>query len=106
MDPVFLAAAFILGFAVRQVGLPPMVGFLAAGFVLGAFDIRGGALLRQLADLGVMLLLFSIGLKLNISNRLAMARRDMIRWPPSCVSNREFGERFSSCNDSRSCPGV
>ena len=31
MDPVWIAVAFILGIAVRQVGLPPMVGFLAAG---------------------------------------------------------------------------
>ena len=62
MDPVWIAVAFILGFAVRQVGLPPLVGFLAAGFVLHAFGVRGGEAIQEVSDIGVILLLFSIGL--------------------------------------------
>lgn len=68
MDPLLLTAAFILGFAVRQVGLPPMVGFLIAGFSLHAFGIQGGAALERVADIGVILLLFSIGLKLKLKS--------------------------------------
>jgi predicted Kef-type K+ transport protein len=68
MDPVFITIAFILGFLVRQVGLPPLVGFLAAGFVLHGFGFEGGEGLQLIADLGVTLLLFSIGLKLQIKN--------------------------------------
>ena len=70
MDPVFLAIAFLLGFAARQVSLPPLVGFLAAGFALNGLGFEGGPLLTQFADLGVTLLLFSIGLKLKIETLL------------------------------------
>ncbi len=60
MDPLWIAVAFILGFAVKQIGLPPMVGFLAAGFVLHSLGEEGGDTLDYLADFGVHLLLFSI----------------------------------------------
>ena len=70
MDPVWIALAFILGFAVRQVGLPPLVGFLAAGFVLNAFGVQGGGAIQEVSEFGVMLLLFSIGLKLRIKSLL------------------------------------
>ncbi len=70
MDPVLLAIAFVLGFVARQIGLPPLVGFLGAGFVLNGLGIEGGPLLAQIADLGVTLLLFSIGLKLKIGTVL------------------------------------
>jgi len=68
MDPVFISIAFVLGFLVRQVGLPPLVGFLAAGFALNALGFEGGEGLQTIADLGVTLLLFSIGLKLQLKN--------------------------------------
>lgn len=70
MDPLWIAIAFVLGFAVKQVGLPPLVGFLAAGFVLNAFGVEGGEALDQFADLGILLLLFSIGLKLKVKSLL------------------------------------
>lgn len=66
MDPYWILVAFILGFAVNRVGLPPLVGYLLAGFVLQAFDVEGGETLESIADLGVTLLLFSIGLKLRL----------------------------------------
>lgn len=68
MDPLFVSIAFVLGFLVRQVGLPPMVGFLAAGFVLNALGLEGGEGLQIMADLGITLLLFSIGLKLKLKS--------------------------------------
>ena len=68
MDPLLITVAFILGFLVKQVGLPPLVGFLAAGFVLNGLGFEGGETLQTIADLGVTLLLFSIGLKLNLRN--------------------------------------
>ena len=66
MDPLWILVAFILGFAVNRVGLPPLVGYLIAGFVLQALGVEGGETLEQIADLGVTLLLFSIGLKLRL----------------------------------------
>ncbi|UCD78447.1 MAG: cation:proton antiporter [Desulfobacterales bacterium] len=70
MEPLWILAAFTLGFAVYQVGLPPLVGYLIAGFVLQALGISGGEALDRIADLGVMLLLFTIGLKLKLRNLL------------------------------------
>ncbi|MCP3944272.1 MAG: cation:proton antiporter [Desulfobacteraceae bacterium] len=66
MDPLWILVAFILGFVVNRVGLPPLVGYLIAGFVLKAFGVEGGETLEKIADLGVTLLLFSIGLKLRL----------------------------------------
>lgn len=70
MLPVFLAVAFGLGFLSRQIGLPPLIGFLVAGFALKAFGYESTPLLIEFADLGVVLLLFSIGLKLKIETLL------------------------------------
>ncbi len=67
-DPLMLAAAFIAGFVFYRIGLPPLVGFLAAGFALGTMGAENTPLLSELADLGVTLLLFSIGLKLRVSS--------------------------------------
>jgi predicted Kef-type K+ transport protein len=68
VDPIFISIAFVLGFLVRQLSLPPLIGFLAAGFALQAFGFEGGETLHSMADLGVTLLLFSIGLKLNLKS--------------------------------------
>ena len=70
MDPVWITIAFFCGFLVRQIGLPPLVGFLAAGFVLKAMGAEAGEALQIISDLGVTLLLFSIGLKLRIKSLL------------------------------------
>ena len=67
-----IGAAFIFGLAVRQVGLPPLVGFLAAGFCINLLGPRfgmpaaTGPILDYVANLGVLLLLFTIGLKLKL----------------------------------------
>ena len=68
MDSLLIAVAFIFGLAAQQFRLPPMVGFLLAGFVLQAMDQKGGEGLQIIADLGVTLLLFSIGLKLQVKS--------------------------------------
>ncbi|MFH7325111.1 cation:proton antiporter [Desulfurivibrio sp. C05AmB] len=66
--PVTLSVAFLLGFIARQVGLPPLVGFLVAGFLFNAFGVESDSSIEIVADLGVTLLLFTIGLKLKIKN--------------------------------------
>jgi len=65
-DVTWITLAFALGFLVRTVGLPPLVGFLATGFVLNYMGISSGETLEKLADLGITLLLFTVGLKLNL----------------------------------------
>ena len=69
-DPIWIAVAFALGMAALQVGLPPLVGFLLAGFALNWAGAEGGRFLNEIADLGVTLLLFSIGLKLQVGKLL------------------------------------
>ncbi|MEQ1800748.1 MAG: cation:proton antiporter family protein [Gammaproteobacteria bacterium] len=68
MLAVWIAAAFALGLLARQAGLPPLIGFLAAGFLLNAAGIERVPLLEDVAHMGVLLLLFSVGLKLRIRN--------------------------------------
>jgi predicted Kef-type K+ transport protein len=67
-DPFWIAIAFLCGLAIRMLGLPPLIGFLAAGFMLNALGAEGGEFLSAMADLGITLLLFSIGLKLKLKS--------------------------------------
>jgi len=71
MDPLWLLIALVLGFVARQIRLPPLVGFLCAGFTLHALGVEGGPVLEKFANLGVTLLLFTIGLKLRLHSLLA-----------------------------------
>ena len=63
---IYLVITFGLGGLALAVRLPPLVGFLAAGFVINALDVAEVPQLDVLADLGVTLLLFAIGLKLDV----------------------------------------
>ncbi len=70
LDAVWIGAAFLSGLAARQVRLPPLVGYLIAGFVLYAADIDPGDVIDHFAEMGVTLLLFSLGLKLRLGTLL------------------------------------
>ena len=71
VDSAWISFAFICGFIFRLLKLPPLLGFLAAGFILNGMGIRqAGEALQELADLGVTLLLFTIGLKLDVKSLL------------------------------------
>ncbi len=70
MDISLLAFAFVLGFIAMQLNLPPLAGYLAAGFLLHAFGFSAGAQLDYVAEAGIQLLLFSIGLKLSLRSLL------------------------------------
>ncbi len=79
IEVVSLSFAFVFGLLVRQVGLPPLVGFLAAGFALNiwgpVFGLppQAGPFLEHVAHLGVLLLLFTVGLKLKLRNLIEPA---------------------------------
>ena len=68
MDPIWLSIAFVFGLGVRAIGLPPLVGYLLAGFALNYFGAEQGEFVSIVSDLGITLLLFTIGLKLKIKN--------------------------------------
>jgi predicted Kef-type K+ transport protein len=65
-DVAWITLAFLMGLGARLIGLPPLIGFLATGFLLSTQGIVTGDVLQKLADLGITLLLFSIGLKLDL----------------------------------------
>lgn len=71
-EVISLSFAFTFGLAVRRLGLPPLVGFLAAGFAINAagptlgLPEKSGEILDHVAHLGVLLLLFAVGLKLRL----------------------------------------
>ncbi|MFO1149716.1 MAG: cation:proton antiporter [Alsobacter sp.] len=57
--------AFVLGFAANKLRLPPLVGYLLAGVAVGPFTpgfVADAGLAGQLAEVGVILLMFGVGL--------------------------------------------
>jgi monovalent cation:H+ antiporter-2, CPA2 family len=65
------------GFLARKLHLPPLVGYLAAGIAIGPFTpgfIGDENLAPQLAEIGVILLMFGVGLHFSIKDLLAVRR--------------------------------
>ncbi|MDH5395336.1 MAG: cation:proton antiporter [Gammaproteobacteria bacterium] len=62
---IWLSFAFGMGLLMRLAGLPPLVGYLAAGFILSKLGHETNAVLNFISHAGVLLLLFSVGLKLR-----------------------------------------
>ena len=65
MDPIVIALAFVAGTLFSSMGLPPLLGFLLAGFAGNFLGFGSLESLAPLADAGILLLLFTIGLKLD-----------------------------------------
>ena len=62
VEPFIILVALLCGMASRAIGFPALIGYLTAGFVLHEFNMDSGPLLETLAELGITLLLFTIGL--------------------------------------------
>jgi CPA2 family monovalent cation:H+ antiporter-2 len=72
---VSLALAFVGGFVAVRLRLPPLVGYLLAGIVVGPFTpgfVADRHLAPQLAEIGVVLLMFGVGLHLSMRDLLAV----------------------------------
>ncbi len=67
---ILVSFAFGFGLLLTRIGLPPMVGFLLAGFAYNMAGLQQPPGLDLVADLGITLLLFSIGLKLDVRGLL------------------------------------
>jgi monovalent cation:H+ antiporter-2, CPA2 family len=66
-----LGLAMIFGFIAAKLKLPPLVGYLVAGIVIGPHTrgfVADVALANQLAEIGVMLLMFGVGLHFSIDD--------------------------------------
>lgn len=66
MDPLIIVIAFLLGLFSRRIGYPPLLGYLVAGFAAAELGLGDSTVITTIADLGVTLLLFTIGLKLDL----------------------------------------
>ena len=72
-----LVMAALGGFLARRVRLPPIVGYLLAGIAIGPFTpgvVADSALAGQLAEIGVILLMFGVGLHFSFQDLLAVRR--------------------------------
>lgn len=70
-----LTAAFIGGLLARRVGLPTIVGYLAAGVAIGPFTpgfVGDVETISQLAELGVIFLMFGVGLHFSLKDLWAV----------------------------------
>ena len=72
---VGLAVAFVLGALANKLRLSPLVGYLVAGMVVGPFTpgfVADGDLAAELAEIGVILLMFGVGLHFSYRDLFAV----------------------------------
>ena len=72
-----LAAALFLGYWTHRLGLSPIVGYLLAGLVVGPNTpgfVADRHLAEQLAEVGVILLMFGVGLQFHLKELLEVRR--------------------------------
>jgi CPA2 family monovalent cation:H+ antiporter-2 len=72
-----LSAALVFGYVTHRMQLSPIVGYLLAGVVIGPHTpgfVADTAVAEQLAEVGVILLMFGIGLQFHLDELLAVRR--------------------------------
>lgn len=102
-----LAAASILGYCSYRLGLSPIVGYLLAGFVVGPNTpgfVANKELADQLSEIGVILLMFGVGLQFHFKELLAVRRvaipgavcQSLVATGLGCLVAHEFGWSWSA----------
>jgi len=77
MIAIAFGLAFIFGYLADRIRLPPLVGYLMAGIIIGPFTpgfVADSGLAAQLAEIGVILLMFGVGLHFSPSDLLAVRK--------------------------------
>jgi CPA2 family monovalent cation:H+ antiporter-2 len=72
-----LAGALVLGYITQRLGLSPIVGYLLAGTLVGPNTpgyVADSGMAEQLAEIGVILLMFGVGLQFHVEELLAVRR--------------------------------
>ena len=72
-----LGIAFLFGLAAARLRLPPIVGYLLAGIAVGPFTpgyVVDSGMIAQAAELGVILLMFGVGLHFSLADLMAVRR--------------------------------
>ena len=70
-----IGLAFVLGLLAHRVKLPPIVGYLIAGVMIGPFTpgfVADQKLSQELAEIGVILLMFGVGLHFSLKDLLSV----------------------------------
>ena len=74
---VGLVLAFILGTLAHRLRMTPLIGYLCAGIVVGPYTpgfVADAHLAQELAEIGVILLMFGVGLHFSIHDLLTVKR--------------------------------
>lgn len=74
---VGLSLAFILGLIASKIRLAPIIGYLAAGILVGPYTpgfVADYALAEQLAEIGIVLLMFGVGLHFSIKDLMEVKK--------------------------------
>ncbi|MBT2334849.1 Kef family K(+) transporter [Variovorax paradoxus] len=72
-----LGLALVFGFLALRLRLPALVGYLLAGVIIGPFTpgfVADAGIAAQLAEIGVMLLMFGVGLHFSLDDLLAVRK--------------------------------
>ena len=72
-----LGLALVMGFLATRAGVPPLVGYLVAGIIAGPATpgfVADVHLTSQLAEIGVMLMMFGVGLHFSLGDLMAVRR--------------------------------
>lgn len=89
-----LGAALVLGTLAHRLRMPPMVGYIAAGLLVGPFTPGPVADVEEvegLAEIGVALLMFSIGLRFRLAELLDAGKLVTIGAPVQVVVSMGLG---------------
>src|SRR5213083_3796068 len=74
---VSLGCAFLFGFIAARLRAPPLVGYLLAGVAVGPFTpgfVADAGLASELAGIGVILLMFGVGLHFSPKDLLSVRK--------------------------------
>ena len=91
---VALGAALVLGSLAHRIGLPPMLGYIVAGIAVGPATpgfVAGREEVLALADVGVALLMFSIGLQFSLAELRAVGLRILAGTPAQVAITMGIG---------------
>jgi CPA2 family monovalent cation:H+ antiporter-2 len=72
-----LGLALVMGYLASRIGVPPLVGYLVAGIIAGPATpgfVADVQLTGQLAEIGVMLMMFGVGLHFSLEDLMAVRR--------------------------------
>ena len=85
---VVLTAAATMGFAARKLGLPSVIGYLLTGLLVSPFTpgfVADNNQLALLADIGVVLLLFEVGIEIDL-RRISKEQKTLLWGAPAQVA--------------------